>query len=179
MYSYLWNYRNNDVNNQDATNVLFINLFKSAQHVSRGKFAHPKEHFLTACTAFGTMHRNCCRSLPRLRWNLNRGNDRQQCRFIVPKAVYTVKTCSWGWANMPPETCWADLKRIINEKVVASCWLFTSLYWWCTVTQTSYYGKLDLKLPLYIWYVQRVLPVQLYKNLGDRNDTESLQKIAS
>ena len=29
---------------------------------------------------------------------------------------------------MSPETCWADLKRLINEKVVASCWLFTSLY---------------------------------------------------
>jgi hypothetical protein len=32
------------------------------------------------------------------------------------------------WANLPPETCRADLKRLINEKVVASCWLFTSLY---------------------------------------------------
>jgi len=27
---------------------------------------------------------------------------------------------------MSPETCWADLNRLINEKVVASCWLFTS-----------------------------------------------------
>ena len=51
---------------------------------------------------------------------------RQQCRCIVPKAVYTVKKCSWGWANLSPETCRADLKRLINEKVVASCWLFTS-----------------------------------------------------
>ena len=25
------------------------------------------------------------------------------------------------------ETCWADLKRLINEKFVASFWLFTSL----------------------------------------------------
>jgi len=25
----------------------------------------------------------------------------------------------------------------MKEKVVASCWLFTSLYWWCTVTQIS------------------------------------------
>ena len=28
---------------------------------------------------------------------------------------------------MSPETCRADLKRLINEKVVASCWLFTLL----------------------------------------------------
>ena len=28
---------------------------------------------------------------------------------------------------MSPETCWADLRRLINEKVVASCLLFTSL----------------------------------------------------
>ena len=29
---------------------------------------------------------------------------------------------------MSPETCRAELKRLINEKVAASCWLFTSLY---------------------------------------------------
>ena len=28
---------------------------------------------------------------------------------------------------MSPGTCRADLKRLINEKVVASCWLLTSL----------------------------------------------------
>jgi hypothetical protein len=38
----------NDVNNQqDATTFSFINIFKSAQHVSGDKFAHPQEHFLT------------------------------------------------------------------------------------------------------------------------------------
>ena len=47
----------NDINNQqDATTFAFINLFKSAQHVSGDKFAHPQEHFLTVYTAFGTMH---------------------------------------------------------------------------------------------------------------------------
>ena len=51
---------------------------------------------------------------------------RQQCRCIAPKAVHTVKKCPWGWANLSPETCRTDLKRLINEKVVASCWLFTS-----------------------------------------------------
>ena len=53
---------------------------------------------------------------------------RQQCRYIVPEAVYTVKKCSWGWANLSSETCRSELKRLMNEKIVASCWLFTSLY---------------------------------------------------
>jgi len=35
----------------------FINLFKSALHVSGDKFVHPQEHFFTVYTAFGTMHR--------------------------------------------------------------------------------------------------------------------------
>ena len=51
-----------------------------------------------------------------------------QC--ILPKAVYSVKKCSWGWANLSPEICWADLKRLINEKVVTPCWLFTSSYFY-------------------------------------------------
>ena len=51
-----------DVSNQrDATTFSFINLFNSALHVSGDKFAHPHELFLTVCTAFGTMHRHCCR----------------------------------------------------------------------------------------------------------------------
>jgi len=61
-------------------------FFNSALHVSGDKFAHPQEHFLTVYTAFGTTHRHCCRSLPRLRWN---------------------------W--------------LINEKFVATFWLFISL----------------------------------------------------
>ena len=93
------------------------------------------------------MHRQCCRPVPRLRWNwrsqfhLNRG---------------TVKKCSWGWANLSPETCRAELKRLINEKVVASCWLFTSLYWWRTVTQTSssYSNNVWMKWIYLFWNVQ-------------------------
>jgi len=38
--------------------LIFLNLFKSAQHVSGDKFAHPQEYFLTVYTAFGTMHCN-------------------------------------------------------------------------------------------------------------------------
>ena len=101
----------NDVNNQqDAAMFTFINLFKSALHVSGDKFAHPQEHFLTVYTALvqctDTAADQC------------RGTGRQQCRCIVPKAVYTVKNCSWGWANLSPETCRADLKGLINEKVL-------------------------------------------------------------
>jgi len=42
--------------------IPFIDLFKSALHVSGDKLAHLLEHFLTVYTAFGTMHRYCCRS---------------------------------------------------------------------------------------------------------------------
>ena len=41
----------------------FINLFKSALHVSGDKFAHPQEHFLTVYTAFSTMHRSAAVSV--------------------------------------------------------------------------------------------------------------------
>ena len=53
-------------------------------------------HFLTVYTAFGTTHRHCCRPVPRLRWNwkfhLHHGTGQQQCRCVVPKAVYTEKS---------------------------------------------------------------------------------------
>ena len=41
--------------------IPFNDLRKSALHVSGDKLAHPQEHFLTVYTAFGTMHRYCCR----------------------------------------------------------------------------------------------------------------------
>ena len=59
--------------------------------------------FLTVYTAFGKMRRHCCRPVSWLRWyvssistmnemeltfHLNSGTGRQQCRCIVPKAVY-------------------------------------------------------------------------------------------
>ena len=46
-----------------CNNYLFINLFKSALHVSGENFAHPQERSLTVdlYTAFGIMHRHCCR----------------------------------------------------------------------------------------------------------------------
>ena len=60
----------NDVNNQqDATTFSFINLLNPALHVSDEKFAHPQELFFPVYAAFGTIHRHCCRSVPRLRWN--------------------------------------------------------------------------------------------------------------
>ena len=44
--------------------IPFIDLFKSAPHVSGDKFAHLQENFLTVYTAFGKMHRYCCRPVP-------------------------------------------------------------------------------------------------------------------
>ena len=58
---------NNINNQQDATNFPCINLFKSAQHVSGENSPILRSTFLTVYTAFGTMHRLCCRSVPRLK----------------------------------------------------------------------------------------------------------------
>ena len=116
-------------NQQDVTTFSFINLFKSAQNVSGDKFAHFQEHSLTLYTDFGTMHRHCCRPVPRLRWN-------SSISTVAPvgsrggalyQKLYIVKKCSWWWANLLPETCWADLNRLINEKVVN---LFGCLHRW-------------------------------------------------
>ena len=45
---------------------LCIDLFESALHVSGDKLAHSQEHFLIVYTAFGTMHRYCCRPVKTL-----------------------------------------------------------------------------------------------------------------
>jgi len=61
--NYIWGKRlitNGVRNQQDETNLSFINIFKSALYVSGDKFAHPQEHFLTVYTAFGIMHRHSC-----------------------------------------------------------------------------------------------------------------------
>ena len=126
----------NDISNQqDATTFSLINLFKSALHVSGEKLAHPQKHFLNVCTAFGTMHRHCCRP----EWNCSVSTVAPVGSSVgaLYQKLYIVRKCSWVWANFSPETCRADLKRLINEKAVASCWSLTSSYWWRTVTQTS------------------------------------------
>ena len=116
-------------------------LWNSALHVSGDEFAHPQEHFLTVYTAFGTMHRHCCRPVPRLRWNVSsistvtpvcsRGGALYQKLYIQSRSAPE------DGRIFRPKHVGVDLKRLIKEKVVASCWLFSSLYWWCTVTQTS------------------------------------------
>ena len=53
--------------------------------------------------------------------------------------IYTVKKCSWRWANLSPETFWADLKRLINEKLLhlVCCLHGCTSDVRSTVTQTS------------------------------------------
>ena len=69
---------------------------------------------------------------------------RQQYRHIAPKAVYTVKKCSWAWTSLSPETCSDVLKRSINGicfillvayivvLTVISFTIFISALWWVT-----------------------------------------------
>ena len=102
-------YKCNDVNNQQDATTFSLLIFLNQPYMFRATNSPILRSTFWLYTAFGT-HRHCCRPVPRL---------------------------SWGWANLSPETYTADLKRLTNEKVVASCWLFTSLYWWCTITQTT------------------------------------------
>ena len=77
------------------------------------------------------------------------GTGRQQCRCIAPKSVYTVKKCSWGWAHFSPETLRADLKRLINEKLVAACWLLTSFWSWIssgTPNFQNHFHRVEIQL---------------------------------
>ena len=77
----------NDVKNQqDATTFSFINIFKSAQHVSGDKFAHSQQHFLTVYAAFGTMNPLCCRPVPTV----------QPWHRSAAEAVHCTKSCIYS-----------------------------------------------------------------------------------
>jgi len=93
--------------------------------------------------------------------HLNHGTDRQRCQCTVPKAVYTVKKCSWGWSNLSPKTCRADLKRLINEKVVASCWLLTSLNYRHVQTLDTISNTVELPRHDEAYVAERVKPASV------------------
>jgi len=80
--------RYNDVSNQQgATTFSFINLFKSALHISGDKFTHPQEHFLT-------IYNFWCNTPTVLSTGatveMNSISTVASCRCIVPEAVYRV-----------------------------------------------------------------------------------------
>ena len=79
---------------------------------------------LTVYTAFGTMRRHCFQPLRRLRWNWfsiwTVAPVGSSVGALYQKLYIQLKKYSWGWANLSLETCRADLKRLINEKVIAS-----------------------------------------------------------
>ena len=72
----------------------------------------------------------------------DRCTGRQQCRCIVIKAVFTVKKYSCGWANLSPETCRVELKKINKGKSCCSLLVIyiVVLEWWAA-TQTSRFHK--------------------------------------
>ena len=74
--------------------ILFIDLFKTTLHVLGDKLAHPQEHFLTAYTAFGTMHWYCCWPVTRLRWNFTQYqinyNKVNHWMFLKHSVIYFV-----------------------------------------------------------------------------------------
>ena len=113
----------NDVNNkQDATTFSFINLFKSSQHISGDKFAHPQEQFLTVYRAFGTLHRHCCsknRALYQKLYMLSKSvpEDGRICRLKYVGLILTFRhraSCILGQAfHYSPENAF----YIFNQQI--------------------------------------------------------------
>ena len=62
--------------------------------------------------------------------------------------AYTVKKCSSVWTNFSPETCRAELKRLIYERVVASCWYLHR----CTIMMN---GHTNIKFGNLTWLWQK------------------------
>ena len=77
------------------------------------------------------MNRHGCTPVPPVEMehqsHLNRRHQWAAVSVHCTKSCRYSQKCSWGWENLSPETCRADLIRLINEEVVASCWLLTSL----------------------------------------------------
>ena len=109
--------------------ISFINLFKSAIHVSGDRFDHPQEHFLTVYTVFGTINILLVvfwhASLRFTSQNILNYNLSLHC--ILPKTGYTVKKCSWEWANLSPEIYMTDLKRLTFKRRIKSHLTFAGI----------------------------------------------------
>jgi len=57
--------------------IPFIDLFKSALHVSGDKLAYPPEHFLTLYTGFATMHQHWCQPAGRQQYRCSVYTNKQ------------------------------------------------------------------------------------------------------
>ena len=86
---------------------------------------------------------------------------RQQCRCIVTKAVCTVKKCSWGWANLSPETCRADFRRLIKRLITKKLLHLVGYLHHCsTVAQTSNSCTVLLGIPKHVSHMHvKIFPL--------------------
>ena len=66
-----------------------------------------------------------------------------QSMIITAQAVNIVY-CLCGWTKLSPESCLVDW-NCYKVIIFASTWLFTLLYQWCTVAQTSSNERLHHK----------------------------------
>jgi len=73
--------------------IPFIDLFKSALHVSGDKLAHPQDYFLTVHTAFGTMHWYCWQTVTKLR---GKPVSSQPCHRSAAISVHCTKKCIYS-----------------------------------------------------------------------------------
>jgi len=56
-------------------------LFRLLIFFSGNKVVYPQELFFTVYTAFGTMHRHCCRPVPRHRWAAVSAHCTKSCLY--------------------------------------------------------------------------------------------------
>jgi hypothetical protein len=100
--------------------IPFIDLFKSALHVSSDKFAHPQEHFWLYIQLLVQYNApTLLQTGDTVEMELH-GVPSQPCHWSATVSVHCAKSCiysqkcSWGWANLSLETCRVNLKRPIN-----------------------------------------------------------------
>ena len=141
----------NDVNNhQEATTFTFINLFKLALHVSGDKFAHSQEHFWTVYTAFGTIHRHCCRP--------QRSAAVSVWHRSATMSVYCTKSCIYSpkvilrMGEFVARNMLGWFKKI-NERKICCVLLVVCIVVlkWCTVRQTSNFTFILFKMCAVDW----------------------------
>ena len=95
---------------------LFMDLFKTALHVSGDKLAHLQENVLNVYTDFGTMQRYWWQGD-----NVTLSPVGTNIGALYQNLYIHSETCSWRWASLSPETCRAVLIWSIKRSIKRIC----------------------------------------------------------
>ena len=111
----------NDVSNQqDATTFSFINLLNQPymfraidSPILRSTFDCIHSFWYHALTMLSTGATAEMKPVPSQPWHRSAAGS----VHCTKSCVYSQK-CSWGWTNLSPEMCRADLERLINGRLL-------------------------------------------------------------